>query len=91
MAYGKKVKYILYGGDYNPEQWPEEVWKEDMEMMKKAHVNIVTLNVFPGQHFSHPDILRTEFNGMKRKFEEDIIPAQTAQPIVIMHKNWQLN
>ena len=46
MAYGKKVKYILYGGDYNPEQWPEEVWKEDMEMMKKAHVNIVTLNVF---------------------------------------------
>mgnify|MGYP000737964529 CR=1 FL=1 len=23
---------------------------------------------FPGQHFSHPDILRTEFNGMKRKF-----------------------
>lgn len=23
---------------------------------------------FPGQHFSHLDILRTEFNGMKRKF-----------------------
>ena len=46
MAYGKKVKYILYVGDYNTEQWPEEVWKEDMEMMKKAHVNIVTLYVF---------------------------------------------
>lgn len=46
MAYGKKVKQILYGGDYNPEQWPEEVWQEDVRMMKKAHINEVTLNVF---------------------------------------------
>ena len=22
-----KFKRILYGGDYNPNQWPEEVWK----------------------------------------------------------------
>ena len=28
MAYGKKVREILYGGDYNPEQWPEEIWQE---------------------------------------------------------------
>ena len=46
MAYGSNVKEILYGGDYNPEQWTEEVWQEDMRMMKKAHINIVTLNVF---------------------------------------------
>ena len=46
MGYGKHVKKILYGGDYNPEQWPEEVWQEDMRMMKKAHINMVTLNVF---------------------------------------------
>lgn len=46
MAYGKRVKEILYGGDYNPEQWPEEVWEEDMRMLKKAHINEVTLNVF---------------------------------------------
>jgi len=37
---------IAYGGDYNPEQWPEEVWQEDMRMFKKAHIDIVTLNVF---------------------------------------------
>lgn len=37
---------ILYGGDYNPEQWPEEVWQEDMKLMKEAHINEVTLNVF---------------------------------------------
>src|SRR5665647_3178590 len=24
------VGHISYGGDYNPEQWPEEVWAQDM-------------------------------------------------------------
>ncbi|MDX6315408.1 MAG: beta-galactosidase [Streptomyces sp.] len=37
---------ILYGGDYNPEQWPEEVWAEDVRLMKEAGVNSVTLGVF---------------------------------------------
>ncbi|WP_432627183.1 beta-galactosidase [Brotaphodocola sp.] len=46
MAYGKQVTEIYYGGDYNPEQWSEEVWEEDMRLMKKAHINLVTLNVF---------------------------------------------
>lgn len=109
MAYGKKVNRILYGGDYNPEQWPQEVWEEDIRFMKKAHINIVTLNTFSwaalqpsedsycfetldkimdfirenglkvcmatstGAHPAwmakrHPDILRTDFNGIKRKF-----------------------
>ena len=104
-----KVKKILYGGDYNPEQWTEEVWQKDMELFQKAGVDIVTLNVFnwamlqpdeetydfteldktvdrvnknglyicmatsTGAHPAwmarkYPDILRTEFNGMKRKF-----------------------
>ena len=25
---------ILFGGDYNPEQWPREVWREDVELMQ---------------------------------------------------------
>lgn len=29
---------IGYGGDYNPEQWPEEVWAEDMALMREAGV-----------------------------------------------------
>ncbi|MYS35736.1 beta-galactosidase [Streptomyces sp. KhCrAH-43] len=37
---------ILFGGDYNPEQWPEEVWEDDVRLMKKAGVNSVTLGVF---------------------------------------------
>lgn len=37
---------ILYGGDYNPEQWPEEVWQEDVRLMREAGVNIVSLAIF---------------------------------------------
>ena len=109
MAYGNNITEILYGGDYNPEQWPEEIWQEDMRMLKKAHINMVTLNVFSwaalqpdedtycfdkldrimefvrenglkvcmatstGAHPAwmakrHPDILRTDADGKKRKF-----------------------
>ncbi len=35
-----------YGGDYNPEQWPEEIWHDDVARMREANVTIVTLAVF---------------------------------------------
>jgi beta-galactosidase len=41
-----KLPHICYGGDYNPEQWPEAVWSEDMELMKKAGVNLVSVSIF---------------------------------------------
>lgn len=109
MIESNKVKKVLYGGDYNPEQWPEEIWQEDMRLFKLAHIDVVTLNVFswaalqPDENtydFSkldkimdlvkenglnvclatstaahpawmarkYPDILRTDRNGIKRKF-----------------------
>jgi beta-galactosidase len=34
------------GGDYNPEQWPEKVWADDVELMRAAGVNLVTVGVF---------------------------------------------
>ncbi|MFF6978703.1 beta-galactosidase [Streptomyces sp. NPDC008343] len=37
---------LLFGGDYNPEQWPEETWHDDIRLMKDAGVNSVTLGVF---------------------------------------------
>ncbi|UYQ66109.1 beta-galactosidase [Streptomyces peucetius] len=37
---------VFFGGDYNPEQWPEETWHEDVRLMKQAGVNSVTLGVF---------------------------------------------
>ena len=100
---------ILFGGDYNPEQWDEETWQEDMRLFKLAHVDTVTVNVFnwamlqkdeDTYDFSkldqiidmcvknnlniilatstsahpawmarkHPDILRVDAYGIKRKF-----------------------
>lgn len=37
---------ILYGGDYNPEQWPDEVWEEDVRLMREAGVNCVSVAIF---------------------------------------------
>jgi len=37
---------IHFGGDYNPEQWPEKVWTADVELMRRAGVNLVTVGVF---------------------------------------------
>lgn len=37
---------ILFGGDYNPEQWPSEVWDEDVKLMQQAHVTTATVGVF---------------------------------------------
>ncbi|HEY6076748.1 MAG TPA: beta-galactosidase [Gaiella sp.] len=37
---------LRYGADYNPEQWPREVWREDMRLMQQAGVNIVSLGIF---------------------------------------------
>ncbi len=41
-----KVPGLAYGGDYNPEQWPEEVWAEDMRLMAEAGVTMVSVGIF---------------------------------------------
>ena len=38
--------HMAYGGDYNPEQWPESVWQEDVRLMQAAGVNLVSLAIF---------------------------------------------
>ncbi len=37
---------VCYGGDYNPEQWPEEVWEQDVALMAQAGVNLVSIGIF---------------------------------------------
>ncbi|WBB64805.1 beta-galactosidase [Micromonospora sp. WMMD812] len=37
---------IMFGGDYNPEQWPEDVWAEDMKLMVEAGVSLVSVGIF---------------------------------------------
>ena len=32
---------LWYGGDYNPDQWPEEIWDDDIRLMGQAGVNTV--------------------------------------------------
>jgi beta-galactosidase len=41
-----KLQNIFYGGDYYPEQWDEKIWTEDIRLMKKAGVNLVSLGIF---------------------------------------------
>jgi len=40
------VAKIPYGGDYNPEQWPEDVWKDDYRLFDAARIDTVTVGVF---------------------------------------------
>ncbi|WP_018788184.1 beta-galactosidase [Micromonospora sp. CNB394] len=37
---------IWYGADYNPEQWPEQTWAEDIDLMRRAGVNLVSVGIF---------------------------------------------
>jgi beta-galactosidase len=37
---------LAYGSDYNPEQWPESTWAEDVRLMAEAGVSLVTVGVF---------------------------------------------
>ena len=37
---------VPFGGDYNPEQWPEDVWKTDYQLFDAARIDTVTVGVF---------------------------------------------
>lgn len=56
---------LLYGCDYNPEQWSEEVWVQDVKLMKEAHVNFVSLGIFAWTWLEpRPGVF--EFEGLDR-------------------------
>ena len=40
------VPGIIYGADYNPEQWDRSVWDEDVKLMRHAGVNMVSIGIF---------------------------------------------
>jgi beta-galactosidase len=58
-------KHISYGGDYNPEQWPESVWREDVKLMLEAGVNLVTVGVFSWAKLQ-PSARRFDFKWLDR-------------------------
>ena len=41
-----QLPVLLHGGDYNPEQWPEAVWLDDMRRMREVGCNAMTVGVF---------------------------------------------
>jgi beta-galactosidase len=43
---GWPLDKIAFGGDYNPEQWPREVWAEDVRLMRQAGVSLVSVGIF---------------------------------------------
>jgi len=81
-AYGKHVEgretvgtsgtgsaNLLFGGDYNPEQWPADIVDRDIRLMKEAGVNAVTLNVF-GWGTIQPAEDRYDFERLDALFDE---------------------
>ncbi|MFF8609770.1 beta-galactosidase [Streptomyces sp. NPDC015346] len=42
----KGLHRLAFGGDYNPEQWPESVWQEDVRLMREAGVTMVSVGIF---------------------------------------------
>ncbi|MFJ9586118.1 beta-galactosidase [Streptomyces acidicola] len=43
---GDSTPRLGYGADYNPEQWPREVWEEDVRLMREAGVTVVSVGIF---------------------------------------------
>ena len=41
-----RFPHFLHGGDYNPDHWPEDVWAEDMRLMKLSNCNAMSVGIF---------------------------------------------
>ncbi len=56
---------IAFGADYNPEQWPEEVWADDVALMREAGVTLVSVGIFSWGELE-PEEGRFEFGWLDR-------------------------
>ncbi|MFE0677035.1 beta-galactosidase [Streptomyces sp. NPDC058867] len=45
-ADGDPAPRLAFGADYNPEQWPRDVWDEDIRLMREAGVTVVSVGIF---------------------------------------------
>jgi beta-galactosidase len=85
---------IAYGGDYNPEQWPEEVWAEDVALMRDAGVNLVSVGIFSWV-LLEPAPDRFEFGWLDRVMElldgagiaVDLATPTAAPPAWLLRRN----
>ena len=54
---------LVFGCDYNPEQWDRSVWPEDIRLMREAGVGLVAINIF-GWSTINPGEGRWDFSGL---------------------------
>ncbi len=76
---------LAYGGDYNPEQWPEEVWAEDVRLMREAGVTMVSIGIFSWA-LLEPERGQYEFGWLDRLLDllhANGIRADLATPTVV--------
>lgn len=83
-----------FGGDWNPEQWPEDVWVDDLRLMREAHVNLVTVGVFAWAHLE-PEPGRYSFDWLDRVLDGCLtagisvdLATATASPPPWMGHRW---
>lgn len=94
MLVNPKLPTIWFGGDYNPEQWPEEVWTEDVRLMKLAGVSVATVGVFSWATLQpDPDTYRFEWldrvlDLLRSGGVHTILATPTASPPAWMAKRY---
>ena len=64
-----RERRILFGGDYNPDQWDRQTWREDLRLMELYRVNTVTLPVFAWARLQ-PAEDRFDFEWLEEAVEE---------------------
>jgi len=64
----ERLPKIWYGGDYNPDQWPEETWREDVRLFRLAGIDVATLPVFSWAKLQ-TDETTYDFSWLDRVFE----------------------
>ena len=85
---------IAFGGDYNPDQWPEEIWDDDIRLMKKAGVNTVALAIFSWDRIQ-PQENRWDFGWLDRIIDKlgkagiatDLASATATAPLWLYEKH----
>ena len=87
-------KGIAYGGDYNPDQWSENVWDDDVRLMKQAGVNTVAVAIFSWDRIQ-PEENRWDFGWLDRIIDKlgkagiavDLASATATAPLWLYEKH----
>ena len=90
----KNFNRILYGGDYNPNQWPRDIWDEDMRLFKLSGINSVSINIFswakiqPSENTYYFDELDNLIDLQSRNNMEIVLATATAAMPAWMFKKY---